>query len=101
MVKVCSSRLNHPPSYLHLNRSPTAWKSSKRNQTILLTLPWRPKRSYPFSNVSFLLGVPTLRPLHIAHLLPNTPEEPFAAKHMPDLGHDVKEFQVFHWKLQG
>ena len=20
---------------------------------------------------------------------------------MPDLGHDVKEFQVFHWKLQG
>ncbi|KAF9649101.1 cysteine proteinase [Thelephora ganbajun] len=27
--------------------------------------------------------------------------EAFAAKHMPDLGHDVKEFQVFHWKLQG
>lgn len=25
--------------------------------------------------------------------------EAFAAKHMPDLGHDVKEFQVFHWKL--
>ena len=40
-------------------------------------------------------------PLGIAHLLPHTLEEAFAAKHMPDLGHDVKEFQVFHWKLQG
>lgn len=28
-------------------------------------------------------------------------DEAFAAKHMPDLGYDVKEFQVFHWKLQG
>ncbi|KAJ3479232.1 hypothetical protein NLI96_g9207 [Meripilus lineatus] len=25
----------------------------------------------------------------------------FAAKHMPDLGHDVKEFKVFTWKLTG
>ena len=49
----------------------------------------------------FLVGCPPKRPLHIAHLLPNTPEEPFAAKNLPDLGHDVKEFQVFHWKLQG
>ena len=26
-------------------------------------------------------------------------DEAFAAKHMPDLGHEVKEFKVFHWKL--
>ncbi|KAF7793175.1 hypothetical protein EIP86_004284 [Pleurotus ostreatoroseus] len=25
--------------------------------------------------------------------------EAFAAKHMPDLGHEVKEFKVFNWKL--
>jgi ubiquitin carboxyl-terminal hydrolase 7 len=28
-------------------------------------------------------------------------DEAFAAKHMPDLGHDVKDFQVFTWKLTG
>jgi hypothetical protein len=27
-------------------------------------------------------------------------DEAFAAKHMPDLGHDVKEFKVFTWRLQ-
>ncbi|KAI9510844.1 ubiquitin carboxyl-terminal hydrolase 5 [Russula earlei] len=27
--------------------------------------------------------------------------EAFAAKHMPDLGHDLKEFRVFSWKLTG
>ena len=26
-------------------------------------------------------------------------DEAFAAKHMPDLGHDVKDFQVFTWHL--
>jgi ubiquitin carboxyl-terminal hydrolase 7 len=26
-------------------------------------------------------------------------DEAFAAKHMPDLGHDVKDFKVFTWKL--
>jgi len=26
-------------------------------------------------------------------------DEAFAAKHMPDLGHDVKDFKVFSWKL--
>lgn len=28
-------------------------------------------------------------------------DEAFAAKHMPDLGHDVKEFKVFTWPLKG
>ena len=28
-------------------------------------------------------------------------DEAFAAKHMPDLGHDVKEIRVFTWKLTG
>lgn len=49
----------------------------------------------------FLVGHPPSCRLHAAHLLLRTPEEAFAAKHMPDLSHDVKEFQVFHWKLQG
>ena len=97
MVKVRSRFLNHSPSYLHLDLRPTAWKSPKRNQTILKTPPWRPKRSCPFSTVSFLLSILLFC---IAHLLPRTQEEAFAAKHMPDLGHDVKEFQVSHWKLQ-
>jgi hypothetical protein len=26
-------------------------------------------------------------------------DEAFAAKHMPDLGHDVKDFKVFTWRL--
>jgi hypothetical protein len=49
----------------------------------------------------FPVGCSASHPLHIAHLLPHTPEEAFAAKHMPDLGYDVKESQVFHWKLPG
>ena len=28
-------------------------------------------------------------------------DEAFAAKHMPELGHDVKEFRVYTWKLTG
>ena len=27
------------------------------------------------------------------------PDEAFTAKHMPDLGHDVHDSQLFHWKL--
>jgi ubiquitin carboxyl-terminal hydrolase 7 len=26
-------------------------------------------------------------------------DEAFSAKHMPDLGHDVKDFKVFTWRL--
>jgi len=29
------------------------------------------------------------------------PDDAFAARHMPDLGYDVKEFKVFHWRLDG
>lgn len=29
------------------------------------------------------------------HLL----DDAFAAKHMPDLGHEVNEFTVFHWRI--
>ena len=32
---------------------------------------------------------------------PRPPDEAFAAKYIPDMGYDVKDFQVFHWKLQG
>jgi len=31
--------------------------------------------------------------------LTHTPDEAFAAKHMPDLGHDVKDFKVYTWRL--
>ena len=39
---------------------------------------------------------------NIVYDLTNAPlfaDDAFAAKHMPDLGHDVKEFTVFHWTL--
>ena len=49
----------------------------------------------------FFVGLPPPYPSNIAHPLLHAAEEAFAAKHMPDLGHDVKESQVFHWKLQG
>lgn len=29
----------------------------------------------------------------------NPSDEAFAAKHMPDLGHDMKDFKVFSWRL--
>jgi hypothetical protein len=28
-------------------------------------------------------------------------DDAFAAKHMPDLGHEVKDFKVFSWRLTG
>lgn len=28
-------------------------------------------------------------------------DEAFAAKHLPDLGHDVKDLKVFSWTLRG
>lgn len=36
--------------------------------------------------------------LYITHAL-WPPGEAFASKHMPDLGHEVKEFKVFSWTL--
>jgi len=48
-------------------------------------------------NRESLLRHPPPHSLHTAHSL----DEAFAAKHMPDLGHKLKEFEVFHWKLQG
>jgi len=42
----------------------------------------------------------TLWPTHCLFIIGFT-DEAFAAKHMPDLGHDVKEFRVFTWKLTG
>jgi len=31
----------------------------------------------------------------LPHSFPHSPDEAFAAKYMPDPGHDIKEFQVF------
>ena len=40
--------------------------------------------------------------LNVAHRLnggAGSLDEAFAAKHMPDLGHEVKDTKVFTWKL--
>jgi hypothetical protein len=37
---------------------------------------------------------------HYLHIIVFT-DDAFATKNMPDLGHDVKEFRVFSWKLTG
>lgn len=44
--------------------------------------------SSPFSPHSRLIGVVIA-----------ISDEAFVAKHMPDLGHDVKDFQVYTWRL--
>lgn len=38
-------------------------------------------------------------PMEIDEVVSVRDHEAFAAKHMPDLGHDVKDFQVFTWRL--
>jgi hypothetical protein len=101
MVKVCLRPPHHLTSHPNPNHRPRAWTSSTRKQTIPTTLPWTPKRSCPFSTVSSVSGVPRHTPCISLTPFFHPLDEAFAAKHMPDLGHDVKEFQVSHWKLQG
>jgi len=48
----------------------------------------------------FRFSCPPPGPSYIVHSLSRPPDEVFFAKHMPDLGYDVKQLQVFHWKLQ-
>ncbi|TFK55144.1 cysteine proteinase [Heliocybe sulcata] len=43
-------------------------------------------------------GVP---PMEVDEVVSVLDHDAFAAKHMPDLGHEVKEFKVYHWKLSG
>ncbi|PIL34481.1 hypothetical protein GSI_03258 [Ganoderma sinense ZZ0214-1] len=38
-------------------------------------------------------------PMEVEEIVSVNDHEAFAAKHMPDLGHDVKEFKVYSWKL--
>lgn len=75
-----SSCPNHPTPYRDVGSRPKAWT---------------PRRS---STVSSFFSVPATL---LAYRSPYPPDDAFATKHMPDLGHDVKEFRVFHWKLQG
>jgi ubiquitin carboxyl-terminal hydrolase 7 len=42
---------------------------------------------------------PFTSPAISPHFLTLPPDEAFAAKHMPDLGHDVKDFKVYTWRL--
>jgi ubiquitin carboxyl-terminal hydrolase 7 len=39
-----------------------------------------------------------LRAVHLTALSSFT-DDAFAAKHMPELGHDIKDFKVFSWRL--
>ncbi len=62
----------------------------------MVTHTWKLKRPCQFEIVSLLIA-----PLRTVSLNPRvcSTDDAFAAKHMPDLGHDVKEFKVFSWKL--
>jgi len=40
-------------------------------------------------------------PVSPNHRLPPPPDGAFVAKHVPYLGHVVKESKVFHWKVDG
>lgn len=42
---------------------------------------------------------PSLAPVHAYLTCCGMIEEAFAAKHLPDMGYDVKDFKVFNWKL--
>ena len=45
--------------------------------------------------------MPRRHSLPITYTVPHPPDEAFADKYMPNLGHTVKETKVFHWKVQG
>lgn len=38
-------------------------------------------------------------PVQYTCLASRITDEAFAAKYLPDLGHDVKDFKVFNWRL--
>jgi len=88
---------------LPLDSSPTLGRRlSERKRTtrvILHESSCQLKKLRPSSTVSFFRDPATL--LHIAHPSSHPIDEAFATKHMPDLGHDVKEFKVLHWMLSG
>ena len=61
--------------------------------------PTPPREIEPIVSVrdrEFCLNCPHPR---TASLHPPSLDDALVAKHMPDLGHDIKEFQVFHWEL--
>ena len=59
--------------------------------------PWRLRRSCLLLIVRIHISLVLL--LTSSLRWPVFEDEAFAAKHMPDLGHDVKEFKVYSWKL--
>ena len=57
--------------------------------------PWKRR-----SSQCKIVRIPSfMRPKFNANWWRVAADEAFAAKHMPDLGHEVKEFKVFNWKL--
>ena len=57
---------------------------------------WKRRILYQYKIVSLSSSGSVL--VCLIHLLAPK-DEAFAAKHMPDLGHDVKDFKVFSWPL--
>jgi hypothetical protein len=59
-------------------------------------LPWRSlMKLSPFAIVS----APSSTSTHPFIYISSPIDEAFASKHMPDLGHDVKDFQVYTWRI--
>ena len=75
--------------YLGQYPTPNPWPPPTREPTI-----------HPYSTVILFFSVHATLLAHCSHIL-HPPDDAFAARHMPNLGHDVKDFKVFHWKLQG
>ena len=84
-----------PTAYLSPDPRRKECTSSTRRQTIHPTLP----RSL-FSTVSLSLAI-AATPVPYHSPPPHPPDDAFAAKHIPHLGHAVKESKVFHWRAEG
>jgi len=67
------------------------WTSPKKKPTAVPQ--WK---SSTTSSPSVIVRSHPLPYLPLSH---HPPDESFAAKHMPDLGHDVKDFKVYTWRL--
>ena len=91
----CSRFSFHPPRLISVRHRAILWTHSMRRS--MEARPWRLRRSCLSTIVR--IHLPLVLPPTSSFWRPVLVDEAFAAKHMPDLGHDVKEFKVFSWKL--
>lgn len=70
------------------------WMPSTRRRTEVRR--WKWKRSCP--SMIVIIALVLSRTTLIVSIIRGS-DDAFAAKHMPDLGHEVKDFTVFSWKL--